>query len=100
MSDTRALQNRRAKARLLSAMPVIFPAPVLIHALARRWTPPMPRLAIDSYWRGHPIRADRLARALAASSGAPAGWTWQVGSKGLPATFRDPPAPYREPQFS
>jgi hypothetical protein len=26
----------------------------------------LPRLAIDSYWRAHPIRADRLARALAA----------------------------------
>jgi hypothetical protein len=100
MWETRALQNRRAKARLLSAMPVIFPAPVLSHALARRWTPPMPRLAIDSYWRAHPIRADRLARALAALSGAPKDWTWRVGGKGQPATFRDPPAPYREPKFS
>ena len=35
--------------------------------LARRWTPPMPRLAIDSYWRAHPLRADQqvLARPLA-----------------------------------
>jgi len=60
----------------------------------------MPRLAVDGYSRAHPIRADRLARALAAMSGAPAGWTWRIGSKGLPAGFRDPPAPFREPQFS
>ena len=60
----------------------------------------MPRLAVDGYWRAHPIRADRLARALAARSGAPKGWTWQIGAKGVPASFRDPPAPYREPKFS
>ena len=54
---------------------------------------------VDSYWRAHPIRADRLARALAARSGAPSGWTWQLGDNrkhGLPATYRTPPAPYRE----
>ncbi len=101
MSETRELQNRRAKARLTSATIAIFPMPVLIHALNRRWTPPMPRLAVDGYWRAHAIRADRLARALAARSKAPAGWIWRVGPEpGLPATFRDPPAPYREPQFS
>jgi hypothetical protein len=82
-------------------MPEIFPPAVLTHALSRRWIPPMPRLAVDSYWRGHAVRADRLARALAMLSGAPAGWTWRLGSKqGLPATFRDPPAPYREPRYS
>jgi len=100
MSETRELQNRRARKRLVLAMPAIFPLPVLTHALNRRWTPPMPRLAVDGYWRAHPIRADRLARALAAESGAPAGWTWRVGSKGQPTTFRDPPAPYREPKFA
>ena len=78
MSETRELQNRRALKRLTRALPSIFPAPVLTHALARRWTPPMPRLAIDSYWRAHPIRADRLARALATVSGAPAGWSWRI----------------------
>ena len=31
------------------------------------------------YWRAHPVRADRLARVLAARSGAPAGWTWRLG---------------------
>jgi hypothetical protein len=97
----RAEQNAKALARLTKALPTIFPAPVLTHALNRRFTPPMPRLAIDSYWRAHVIRADRLARALAARSGAPAGWTWRIGSApGLPASFRAPPAPYREGAFA
>jgi hypothetical protein len=100
VSETRELQNRRARARLNRALPEIFPAAVLGHALARRWTPPMPRLAIDSYWRAHPVRADRMARALAGLSGAPAGWTWRIGGKGLPASFRMAPAPYREPRFA
>ena len=101
MSETRELYNRRARKRLDRALPDIFPKPVLIHALRQRWMPPMPRLAADAYWRAHAIRADRLARALAAQSGAPAGWTWRVGSdEGLPVTFRQPPAPYREPRFA
>jgi hypothetical protein len=100
MSETRELQNRRALARLSRSIPAIFPKPVLIHALARRWTPPMPRLAMDSYWRAHVIRADRLARALARMTGAPKGWTWRIGAKDLPASFREPPVPYREPKFS
>jgi hypothetical protein len=100
MEETRLLQNARALKRLRRALPEIFPAPVLTHALARRWTPPMPRLAVDSYWRSHPIRADRLCRALAAKSGAPKGWRWRIGAKGLAATFRAPPVPYREKKFS
>jgi hypothetical protein len=103
VSAWRAEKNRRALARLRRSLPEIFPAPVLTHALARSFTPPTPRLAIDSYWRAHPVRADRLARWLAAQSGAPAGWTWRLGSTGdhsLPASFRSPPAPYREAQFS
>ncbi len=100
MSETRDAYNRRALARLTRALPEVFPKPALIYALGRSWTPPMPRLAVDGYWRAHPIRADRLARALAARSGAPKGWTWQIGAKGVPASFRDPPAPYREPKFS
>jgi hypothetical protein len=103
MSETRQLQNRRALARLQKALPADFPAPALIHALARRWTPPMPRLAIDSYWRAHPLRADRLARALAARSGMPKSWTWRIKSpadRDLPASFRTPPAPYREKAFA
>src|SRR3954453_936951 len=101
MSKTRELYNRRARKRLDRALPDIFPKPVLIHALSRRWTPTMPRLAVDAYWRAHVCRADRPPRALAAKSGPPAGWTWRVGSdEGLPATFRQPPAPYREPRFA
>ena len=103
MSETRELANRRALARFEKALPDIFPAPVLTHALARRWTPPMPRLAVDSYWRMHPLRADRLARALAARGGPPPGWTWRLkdGRKSdLPASFRSPPAPFREKAFA
>jgi hypothetical protein len=94
--------NRRALARLTKALPAIFPAGVLSRALARPFIPPTPRLAIDSYWRAHPLRADRLARALAARSGRPDGWTWQLGKaqSGMPATFRIPPAPYREKAFA
>src|SRR5256885_1108244 len=81
MAETRALYNRRARKRLNRALPEIFPAPVLGHALRQRWLPAMPRLAVDGYWRSHAIRADRLARALAAQSGAPSGWTWRVGAR-------------------
>jgi hypothetical protein len=103
MSETRDLRNARSLARLTKALPAIFPAPVLTHALARSWTPPMPRLAVDSYWRAHPLRADRLTRALARRSGTPQGWTWRLdadGADGLAASFRAPPAPFREAAFS
>lgn len=102
-SKWRAERNRRALARLQRALPDIFPATVLAHALRRAFTPPTPRLAVDGYWRVHAARADRLARALAARSGAPADWTWRVASDGenaLPASFRFPPAPYREARHS
>jgi hypothetical protein len=95
--------NRQALARLNKALPAAFPAPVLTHALERRFIPPMPRLAVDSYWRAHPLRAERLARTLAAKTGAPAKWTWRLGNNrksGLSATFRTPPAPYREQAFA
>jgi hypothetical protein len=101
--DKTAERNRQAIARLHKALPAVFPRIVLSRALSRPFVPPTPRLAIDSYWRAHPLRADRLARALAALSGEPKGWTWQLGSNrksGLPATFRVPPAPYRERAFS
>src|SRR5262245_7368637 len=102
MAETLALSNERALARFNKALPDLFPPPVLTHALARRWTPPTPRLAIDSYWRAHPLRADRLARALAARSGTPAGWKWRLKSTDepdLPMSFRAPPAPFREAAF-
>src|SRR5437016_14226305 len=101
MSEWRDERNRCSLARLTRALPEIFPAPVLTHALGRAFIPPRPRLAIDSYWRAHPARAERLARALAAKSGAPKKWTSRLGGhrkNGLPATFRRPPAPYRAPR--
>jgi hypothetical protein len=119
MSEWRDEKNRRALARLTKALPQIFPKPVMVHALARPFIPPMPRLAVDSYWRAHPIRADRLCRALAAKSGGPEGWAWRLtetpqgprrGRKrlsrkaaqhdGRAETFRAPPAPYREREFA
>ncbi|TNC12503.1 hypothetical protein FF100_16220 [Methylobacterium terricola] len=95
------------------SLPALFPIPVLRHALSRPLVPPTPRLAVESYWRHHILRADRLARALAARSGQPEGWTWRLGTgnpemrrpdpalddpsgKGLPFSFRVPPAPFRE----
>lgn len=108
-SAWREERNRSALARLNKALPEIFPVPVLNRALARPLIPPLPRMAIDGYWRAHPLRADRLARALAAKSGAPEGWTWRIAdtgtkrpdrARGLPASFRTPPAPYREPEHA
>jgi len=100
-SAWRADRNEKALARLTRALPAAFPAVVLRHALARAFIPPMPRLAVDAYWRAHPLRADRLSRALAARSGAPPDWVWRLGSgDGLPASFRAPPAPYREAAFA
>ena len=61
MAETLALRNEQALLRFNKALPEIFPAAVLTHAMARRWIPPTPRLAVDSYWRSHPLRADRLA---------------------------------------
>jgi hypothetical protein len=99
----KAERNRLSVARLTKALPAIFPPAVLSRALARPFVPPTPRLAIDSYWGAHPIRADRLARALAARTGPPNRWTWRLGNdrkNGLPATFRTPPAPYRERAYT
>jgi hypothetical protein len=100
--ELRAERNRRSVLRLTKALPLVFPRAVLSRALARPFIPPTPRLAIESYWGAHPIRADRLARALAARSQAPDGWTWQLGDRrsDLPFTFRTPPAPYREGDYA
>src|SRR3984893_14664039 len=80
MSQWRDERNRRGVAPLEKALPGVFPAPVLTRALSRPFIPPMPRLAIDGYWRAHPVRADRLARALAGRTGTPDGWTWRRGA--------------------
>jgi hypothetical protein len=66
--EEKAERNRRSLGRLTKALPCIFPSAVLSRALARPFVPPTPRLAIDSYWSAHPLRADRLARALAAGA--------------------------------
>jgi hypothetical protein len=65
--DEKDRRNRQALTRLTKSLPVIFPPAVLARALGRPFIPPTPQLAIDCYWRAHPIRADRLARALARS---------------------------------
>src|ERR1700680_1882518 len=94
--ELKAERNRQSLARLNKALPTIFPSSVLSRALDRPFVPPTPRPAIDSYGGPPPLRADRLARALAARSGAPSGWTWRLGDRrrGLTGTFRAPPAPY------
>ena len=100
-SDWLARRNHRALERLLASGSL--PQVVWRHALRLRVVPDTPGRAVETYWRVHPLRADRLARALADRSGAPEGWTWRLdGEKrdGLPATFRIPPAPYREAAFS
>ena len=101
--EEKAERNRHSLARLTKALPRIFPSTVLSRALGRPFVPPTPRLAIDSYWGAHPFRADRLARALAARSRAPSGWSWRLSNNpenGPPATFRTPPAPYRERDYA
>jgi hypothetical protein len=103
MSEWRDIRNQRSLTRLQRALPDIFPRAVINRALVSPFIPPTPRLAIDGYWRAHPVRADRLARALVAKSGAPEGWQWQLGRdkhSGQPLTFRMPPAPYREKRFA
>ena len=100
--EKKAERNRQALARLFRCLPNIYPRAVLTRALNRPFIPPTPRLAIDSYWRAHPFRADRLARALATRSGDPTGWRWRLSTgqeSGLPLTFRTPPTPYREQPF-
>jgi hypothetical protein len=101
-SPWRDERNERALARLKRTLPELFPGSVVVHALSRPLVPPTPRRAIESYWRAHPLRADYLARTLAARSGAPEGWRWRPdGAKasGRGVGFRSPPAPYREKAF-
>ncbi len=38
--------------------------------------------------------------ALAARSGTPEGWAWQIGAEGRAGSFRTPPAPFRDPAFA
>ena len=99
LEDRRALWNREAQARLTAAGEDVLPAAVLTHALRSRWIPRTFRAAVDGYWRAHPLRAERLARGLASRSGTPAGWRWRLGPlDDLPASYRTPPLPFREPR--
>lgn len=104
MSAWRDTRNEASLRRLQRALPEVFPAPVLAHALSRPFIPPTPRRAVESYWRAHSVRADRLARALAKAGGAPDGWSWRLEAEttrgGAVATFRMPPAPFREAAFA
>lgn len=102
MSTWRDERNEKSRARLERRLSDLFPPCVLSHAMRQPLTPPTQRLAVESYWRHHPLLADRLCRALAARSGAPPGWVWRLGSgKGADATsFRAPPAPYRERKYA
>ena len=102
VSTWRAQRNEKARARLMRNLPEVFPVTVLVHALSRPFLPATPRRTVDSYWRYHPIRADKLARALAALSGAPEGWVWRVGiqKSGPLVSFRVPPTPFREPAYT
>jgi hypothetical protein len=103
MSGWRDERNLKSRARLEKRLSAHFPPCVLSHALRQPLTPPTQRRAMESYWRHRPLLADRLARALAAKSGQPAGWQWQLGTgkeEVLPMSFRTPPSPYREVAFS
>ena len=99
LEDRRALWNSEAQARLAAAGEDVLPAAVLTHALRSRWIPRTFRAAVDGYWRAHPLRRERLARGLASRSGTPAGWRWRLGPlDDLPASYRTPPLPFREPR--
>ncbi|HVI28996.1 hypothetical protein [Hansschlegelia sp.] len=96
LEERRAAWNERA-AVALQAPRAALPSAVLAHALQARWTPRTPRAAVDGFWRAHPLRADRLARALAAMSGAPADWRWTLADARATG-LRVPPLPYRLPK--
>jgi len=102
VSTWRAHRSEKARARLMRNLPEVFPGAVLVHALSRPFLPATPRRTVDSYWRYNPIRADKLARALAALSGTPDGWVWRAGiqKSGRLVNFRAPPTPFREPAYT
>jgi len=100
-SDRQKRRDALALERLLAAAPEPFPTVVWRHALASPRIPETPSKAMAAYWSAHPLRADRLARALAARGGAPEGWRWRIDRERtgfLPHHFRVPPTPYREPE--
>ena len=62
-------RNGQALARLSKSLPAIFPPAVLARAHSRPFIPPTPRLAIDSYWRAHPIRAGHQMLGISLQTG-------------------------------
>src|ERR1700732_5148448 len=94
VSTWRAQRNEKARVRLMRNLPEVLPRAVLVHALSRSFLPATPRRTVDSYWRYHPVRADKLARALAALSGAPKDGVASRNSKiGATAQFSGAPNP-------
>lgn len=93
LDDKRLQWNEAARLRLVAPR-LALPAPVLSHALGKRWISRTARAAVDSYWRAHPLRADKLARALSAASKTPDGWRWRAPEIGR-AGLRLPPQPFR-----
>ena len=87
VTEWRAERNRQSLARLTKALPPIFPAPVLAHALGRPFIPPTPRLAVDAYWRAHPIarRPARAKRWRPAAVRRRAGMVARIDARGRPA---------------
>lgn len=59
-----ARRNEKARSRLMRNLPDVFPGAVIAHALSRPFLPATPRRAVDSYWRYHPVRADKPVRSL------------------------------------
>jgi hypothetical protein len=99
--DCRSFRNLRAAQRLERVRRDGFPGAVWRHAVDRPLIPPTLTRALESYWRHHPLRADRLARGLAALSGTPETWSWQAAKPdGTPVIFRTPPTPYRHAVWS
>lgn len=92
VDERRLAWNEAAGPKLQNARRPL-PACVLVHVLKRRWVPKTSRAAVDGYWRLHPLRADRLARALAKKSDGLEGWRWDAPQ--LRAGFRLPPQPFR-----
>lgn len=92
IDERRLLWNAEVAGKLCGVRRPI-PASVLVYALGRRWIPKTARSAVDGYWRAHPLRADRLSRALAAKSETPAGWRWSAPE--IRGGFRLPPQPFR-----
>lgn len=96
-------KNERRIERLLALTPDGFPQAAWAHALKLDLVPDSPGQAVQAYWQAHPLRADRIARTLAARSESPHGWRWRLetGRPGpTPESFRIPPLPYREPAFA